>query len=117
MTGRLQSEQPGSLLFYRGECTCPPLYLIGGTEVDFIILNHSIYSKNEYGRILAEITFPEHREGVYCIESTHVVDEYIGTEVPGQLVEAAVKRIREQGGKVEAECPFARKYLAERGML
>lgn len=95
----------------------PPLYLIGGTEVDFIILNHSIYSKNEYGRILAEITFPEHREGVYCIESTHVVDEYIGTEVPGQLVEAAVKRIREQGGKVEAECPFARKYLAERGML
>ena len=45
------------------------------------------------------------------------MDEYIGTEVPGQLVEAAVKRIREQGGKVEAECPFARKYLAERGML
>ena len=58
------------------------LCLIGGTKVDFIILNHSIYSKNEYGRILAEITFPEHREGVYCIESTHVVDEYIGTEVP-----------------------------------
>ena len=109
-------NSPAVCFFIEGSVPAP-LYLIGGTEVDFIILNHSIYSKNEYGRILAEITFPEHGEGVYCIESTHVVDEYIGTEVPGQLVEAAVKRIREQGGKVEAECPFARKYLAERGML
>ncbi len=85
--------------------------------MDLIELNHSIYSKNRDGRILAEITFPEKEKGVFCITRTHVVDEYIGSELPRELVDAAVKRIRAQGGRIEAECPFARRYLKEQGIL
>ena len=83
-------------------------------DLDFITLNHSIYSKNEHGRILCEIRFPEREPGVFNIESTYVAGEFIGTELPGQLVEAALAKIKEQGGRVEAEDPYARMYLSRK---
>ncbi len=83
----------------------------------YIVLKHSIYSKDPNGRILAEILFPEHSPGEYCIESTHVVDEYLGTQVPGELVEMAVSVIRKAGGHITATCPYAYKYLKERHMI
>lgn len=82
--------------------------------MEFIRLKHSIYSKNEYGRILCEITFPERKPGEFCIERTYVVEEYIGSELPGQLVEEALQSIRAQGGSVTAEDPFARMYLSKK---
>ena len=85
--------------------------------MEFIKLPHSIYSKNEHGRILAEIRFPEKEQGVFNIQSPYVADEYIGSEVPGQLVEMAVESIRAQHGQIEAECPFASKYLKERHII
>ena len=81
--------------------------------MEFISLPHSIYSKDPNGRILAEITFPEHAAGQYCIERTYTAEEYIGTDLPGELVEMAVRQIRSAGGKVTAECPFASKYLKD----
>ena len=81
-------------------------------EISFIVLNHCIYSKNEYGRILCEITFPERAPGEFCIERTFVAEEFIGTALPERLVEAALDKIREQGGRVTAEDPYARRYLA-----
>lgn len=81
-------------------------------------LPHSIKSKDEYGRILGEIVFPEKTgEGHYTIESTYVAEEYLGTDLGDRLVREAVKQIHEQGGVVEeAECPFARKWLHAHGV-
>ncbi|MDO4619155.1 MAG: hypothetical protein Q4B09_00895 [Lachnospiraceae bacterium] len=76
-------------------------------------LNHSIYIRSEVGRILGEIMFPETSPGVYDIENVHVAEEYIGSELPEQLIEAARKRIKEQGGRATASDPFARKYFSE----
>ena len=81
--------------------------------MDWIELPHSISSRDPNGRILAEITFPEKQPGEYCIESTYAADEYIGSELPGELVERAVRKIRSAGGRVSAECPFASKYIRE----
>lgn len=86
--------------------------------MEFIELPHSIYSKDENGRILAEIRFPEIFPGEFNIESTYVAEEYIGSDVPGELVEKAESSIRAQGGKiVRADCPFAHKYLKERHII
>ena len=84
-------------------------------KADFIFLPHSIYLKNADGRILAEITFPEKEPGLYEIERTYTAEEYIGTKLPGQLVEAAVTEIKNKGGRVSASCPYASKYLKEHG--
>ena len=85
---------------------------MNAAEISFITLNHSIYSKNEHGRILCEITFPEKTPGEFCIERTYTAEEYIGTELPERLIEAALEKIREQGGRVTAEDPYARMYLS-----
>lgn len=85
--------------------------------MEFIHLPHSIKSKDENGRILAEILFPEHTQGIYTIERTYVAEEYLGTGVAEQLVDMAVEQIRRAHGKIEATCPFARKYLKEKRIL
>lgn len=85
--------------------------------MDYIQLPHSIYSKDENGRILAEIRFPETSPGVFNIESTYVAEEYIGSEIPGELVDMAVASIRARHGKITADCPFASKYLRERHII
>ena len=74
---------------------------------DYIVLPHSIYKKDENGRILSEITFPEKEPGRYVSESL------FGSGEAEKLVKMAVRQIRAAGGSVSASCPFARKYLKE----
>lgn len=82
--------------------------------MEYTYLPHSIKCKDENGRILGEILFPEHEEGVYTIERTYVAEEYLGTGLAEHLVDMAEDRIRKAGGTVRASCPFARKYLKEK---
>lgn len=79
--------------------------------MDYIILSHSIYKKDENGRILAEITFPEHEKGIFTIERTYVCDDLRGQNVQEELVKMAISRIEEQGGRVEATCPYASGWI------
>ncbi|MEE3420112.1 MAG: GNAT family N-acetyltransferase [Lachnospiraceae bacterium] len=79
--------------------------------MDYIILNHSIKKKDENGRILAEITFPENTPGVFTIDRTYVCDDLRGENVQEELVKMAIAKIREQGGKVEATCPYASGWI------
>ena len=79
----------------------------------YIVLPHSIYKKDENGRILSEITFPEKEPGRYESERTYVSEGLFGSGEAEKLVELAVRQIKDAGGSVSASCPFARKYLKE----
>jgi predicted GNAT family acetyltransferase len=85
------------------------------TRMDYIKLPHSIKSKDENGRILAEITFPEEKPGEYNIDHTYVCDDLRGQGVADELVKMAVEQIRGQGGKVRATCSYASDWLRKNG--
>lgn len=94
-------------------------------ELNYIRLPHSIYAKDEDGRILAKIEFPEVRNGVpvrektgeYDLANTYVAEDSRHSQIGGELVRMALDEIRRAGGRVvQADCPFARKYLHEQGI-
>ena len=73
-----------------------------------------IYKTDDTGKVIAEVTFPETAEGVYTIDKTFVDNSLRGQGVAGQLVQAAVDEITAKGGRVEATCSYAVKWLSER---
>lgn len=73
-----------------------------------------IYKTDDTGKVIAEVTFPETAEGVYTIDHTFVDNSLRGQGVAGQLVQAAVDEITAKGGRVEATCSYAVKWLSER---
>ena len=79
--------------------------------MEYTSLPHSIKSKAENGKILAEITFPETAPGIYTIDHTYVSEALAGQGIAGKLVEMAVGQIRKQGGEVRATCPYAAVWL------
>ena len=80
---------------------------------DFIIEESRIYLNDEMGSMIAEVTFPETSPGVYTIDHTFVDGSLRGQGMASKLVEAAVKEIQKKGGKVEATCSYAVKWLAD----
>lgn len=77
----------------------------------FIIENNRIYKKNENGKVIAEITFPETETDVFCIDHTFVDASLRGQGIAGQLVKLAVEKIQSQGGIVTATCSYAQRWL------
>ena len=75
-----------------------------------------IFMEDENGKAIAEITFPETAPGVYTINHTFVDSSLRGQGIAGKLVQAAVDEITSCGGKVQATCSYAKKWLSERGM-
>ena len=73
-----------------------------------------IYKTDDTGKVIAEVTFPETAEGVYTIDHTFVDNSLRGQGIAGQLVQAAVDEITAKGGRVEATCSYAVKWLSER---
>ena len=70
--------------------------------------------EDEFGNMIAEVTFPEKTPGVFTIDHTFVDGSLRGQGIASKLVGAAVDEICARGGKVEATCPYAVKWLAER---
>ncbi len=70
-----------------------------------------IYKEDESGKVIAEITFPEVSPGVFDIDHTFVDDSLRGQGIAGQLMDAAVKEIRECGGDILATCSYAVTWL------
>ena len=79
--------------------------------MDFIKEPNRIYAKDENGKLIAEVTFPESKEGVCTIDHTFVDDSLRGHSVASKLVEAAVEQIKEQGKEVNATCTYAQAWL------
>lgn len=74
-----------------------------------------IYMEDEQGKLVAEITFPETTPGVYTIDHTFVDGSLRGQGIASKLVRAAVDEIQQKGGKVQATCSYAAKWLSEGG--
>ena len=81
----------------------------------FIALPHRITCKDEYGRILAEILFPEKEPGLYDIESTYVAESLLSPTLAGELVREASEMIKRKGGRITASDPFAKGWLTKYG--
>lgn len=77
----------------------------------FITENDRIYMKDNSGKVIAEITFPESSEGVYTINRTFVDESLRGQGIASKLVQAAVDEIESRGGEVDATCSYAIKWL------
>ena len=80
----------------------------------FITEENRIYMNDENGKLVAEILFPETSDGVFTITRTFVDESLRGQGVASKLVQAAVDEIERQGGKVEATCSYAAKWLEKR---
>ena len=79
--------------------------------MEFIHEPNRIYGTDEAGKVIAEITFPQTEPGVFTINHTIVDSSLQGQGIAGKLVQAAVEDIKKQGGKVQATCSYAVKWL------
>ena len=74
-----------------------------------------ISQKDENGRIVAEVTFPETSPSLSVIDQTFIDESLRGQGVASMLVQAAVDEIKKRGGQVQATCSYAKKWLKEHG--
>ena len=80
---------------------------------EFIMENNMIYMKDDAGKVIAEVTFPETEPGVFTIDHTFVDGSLRGQGMASKLVQAAVDEIQKREGKVKATCSYAVKWLSE----
>ena len=74
---------------------------------------HRIWARDENGKVICEISFPEKEKGVTDIESTFVDEDFRGQGLAEKLVGLALEIIEKRGDKVIASCPYARKWIHE----
>lgn len=79
--------------------------------MNFIKEENRIYLTDENGKTIAEITFEEIEKGIYNIDHTFVDETLREQGIASKLVEEAVKTIQKKGGKVQATCSYANKWL------
>ena len=70
-----------------------------------------IFARDENGKLLAEVTFPE-REGVAVINHTFVDDSLRGQGIAGQLLQAVADTLRREGRKARPTCSYAVHWFA-----
>ena len=83
--------------------------------MQYIKENGKIYSVNEQGKVVAEITFQELGQGIFNINHTFVDESLRGQGIAQKLVEMAIEEIKKKDGKVQATCSYAKHYLEKRG--
>jgi len=87
-----------------------------GESMKYIHESNRIYSTDETGKVIAEITFPRTAPGVYTIEHTIVDSSLRGQGIAGKLVQAAVDEIESRGGEVRATCSYAVEWLGKHNL-
>ena len=70
--------------------------------------------ENEDGQMIAEIDFPEQREGVVNITHTFVDDCLRGQGIAGKITQAAADQLREEGRKAVLSCSYAIRWFGSR---
>jgi predicted GNAT family acetyltransferase len=83
----------------------------GGGSVNLISEFNRVYANDENGRLVAEVRFPPAGSGTVDIEHTFVDDSLRGGGVAGELMEAAYRRIKQDGKKALPTCSYARKWF------
>ena len=82
--------------------------------MEFIKEDSRIYSLDDNGKVVAEITFYESGNEIFTIDHTFVDESLRGQGIAGKLVEMAVEEIEKRGGKVEATCSYAKKWIEKK---
>ena len=77
----------------------------------FIKEETRIYALDSSGELVAEITFPMIKPGVYCMDHTFVDPSPRGQGIAEQLVQAALEQIQKNGGSPTATCTYAAAWL------
>ena len=80
--------------------------------MEFIYEPERIYMKNEDGKVVAEVTFPENN-GIANINQTKVDGSLRGQGIAGKLVKAAADQIVKDGYKITATCSYAVEWFAK----
>ncbi len=81
------------------------------------MLPHSIYAKNEYGKILAKVEFPEIRPGFYDIDNVYVAGDDNLVEESGKLLKMAVDLIKEKGGRITSSDTYIGRWLEDHHVI
>lgn len=66
-----------------------------------------VFALDKAGKLLAEVTFPTGADGVAEIDHTFVDSSLRGQGVAGQLLDEAVKALRQEGKKARPVCSYA----------
>ena len=74
--------------------------------MNYTIEADRIYAADQYGKIIAEVTFPT-KDGVATINHTFVDPSLRGQGVAGQLVRLAADKILADGHKIKPTCSYA----------
>ncbi len=75
--------------------------------MDYIVEDFQVSGKDEYGKIVAKVTFPLHKTGVVVINHTYVDGSLRGQGVASQLLKKACEKIRESNLKAIPTCSYA----------
>ncbi len=79
--------------------------------MEFLKETGRLYLNDEKGNLIAEIVYPEIREGVVEITRTWVDRSLRGQGVAGKLMEAAIAEITAEGKKMVPTCSYAASYM------
>lgn len=72
-----------------------------------------IYSADQTGKIIAEVTFPQVRKGLVTIDHTFVDSSLRGRGIASGLMEEAAKELRANGEKAKPTCSYAKKWFSQ----
>lgn len=78
--------------------------------MDFKYEKHRIYSIDEEGHIIAEISFPMIEDGIVNIDSTYVSSSLRGQGVADKLMTSAIEVISENNWKTYLDCSYAKTW-------
>ncbi|MFU0833517.1 MAG: N-acetyltransferase domain-containing protein [Oscillospiraceae bacterium] len=71
-----------------------------------------IYSVDQNHKVVAEVTFPEIRDGIVDINHTFVDDSLRGQGVASRLLEETAKILRTEGKRAVLTCSYAKSWFA-----
>lgn len=78
--------------------------------MDFLYEDNRIFLKDDFGKIVAQVTFPEMRDGIVNIDHTYVDSSLSGRGVAGKLLEAVSEKLRCEGKTAYPTCSYAVKW-------
>ena len=81
--------------------------------MEFIIESNRIYTTDEKGTIIAEITYPNLSDEKVVIKSTFVDNSLRGQGVAAKLTEMAYQEIKKHNKQAKVSCSYAAKWFAE----
>lgn len=75
--------------------------------MDFIHESNRIYLNNEYGKAIAEVTFPDISNSEVNIDHTFVDGSLRGQGMASKLMKALVDDLKRNNKKAKATCSYA----------